>query len=33
MNVVIKLMVVYKELMIENFFAGIEAIKETWRNS
>ena len=33
MKVIIELSVAYKELLIENFFAGIEAIKETWRNS
>tara|TARA_A100000164_G_scaffold352087_1_gene357421 strand:+ start:699 stop:800 length:102 start_codon:yes stop_codon:yes gene_type:complete len=33
MNVVIELMVAYKELTVENFLAAIEAIKETWRNS
>ena len=33
MKVVIELMGAYKELMIENFFAGIEAVKETWRNA
>ena len=33
MNVVFELMVAYKELTIESFFAAIEAIKETWRSS
>ena len=33
MKVLIKLMVAYKELTIENFFAAIEAIKETWSSS
>tara|TARA_R100001591_G_scaffold23761_1_gene33477 strand:- start:128 stop:232 length:105 start_codon:yes stop_codon:yes gene_type:complete len=32
-SIIIKLMVAYKELAVENFLAAIEAIKETWRNS
>jgi hypothetical protein len=33
MKVLIELMGAYKELMIDNFFAAIEAVKETWRNA
>ena len=33
MNVVIELIVAYKELAVENFFSAVEAIKETWSNS
>ena len=33
MNMVIELIVAYRELAVENFFAAVAAVKETWRNS